>query len=1063
VSTSLPAGGSSERPISSAGRRQLTVLFCDLVGSTELSSTLDPEDLREVVLEYQSICATVIGGHDGHIAQYLGDGLLVYFGYPRAHEDDARRAVRTGLGIVDAIRAAGPGLRARFGTELHVRIGIHTGVVVAGEMGAGATREELAVGQAPNVAARVQSLAEPDTVLLSAATGRLVAGFFELASLGPQALKGVAEPVEVSRAVRETDARGRLDVAGSGLTELVGRDLERATLFGAWERTEAGDGQVVVVTGEAGLGKSRLVRALGAHAVEHGGGAVFEADCSPYHQATALYPFIDLLERGVLGFSRDDGPEVRAERLGAWLTESGADVAAVRPLLGSLLGLPPDPRDPPSSDGPERQRQLTIEALVGILTDAARTRPVLFVLEDAHWADPTTRELLPILLSRVAGTQLMVVVTARSDGLPAELGEEHTMLRLDRLEADAVGALADQVAGEVTLPDAVRRQIVDRTDGVPLFIEELTRNIIESGALEARDGAAGWGAALPPSAIPATLNDLLMARLDRLGDAKSTAQVAAVIGREFGFDLLCEVEGKQRDDVRQRLGGLLGSELLVARGEPGEERFGFRHALIQETAYGSLLRADRQALHARVAGVLLERGADASDARPETLAYHLSAAGQPAASIPHWVTAGQGAIARSANIEAISHLGSALDQLQLLDDTPQRAAQEVGLRVLIAVPMTLTRGWANPEVAASYERAKSLIGPFEEVPELFPTRVGILTYHLVRGQLTTASEMAAEELALADRFGVPDFQVEAELDVGTTSYYLGRTAESLAHLDRSLAIYDPAVHHVHAFMYGKDPGAVAHVHRSGALWLLGRPRDGMAAANAGRALSETWSHPFSAIWTGVGQAFGHQVAGDAGSVMEVGRWIVEESIEQRFPNWLAQGQVFLGWAIAASGDPAEGVGLMRQGLGLWGMTGAELFTTYLMYLLADGLRMAGDDEASAVVDEALDRVKRNAECFWEPELLRFRGERALERGGDAGIAAAEADLLRALELSRTRGQPAHELRVATSLARLRSAQGARDDGLPDLRAAMAAVAGDQDSAEVRAARELLGTLEGVAS
>ena len=1053
--TGDPAAEEGDRLVSGAGRRQLTVLFCDLVGSTELASRLDPEDLREVVLEYQALCAKVIGRYDGHVAQYLGDGLLVYFGYPIAHEDDAQRAVRTGLGIVDAIGRAEARFGRQWGVRPQVRVGIHTGVVVAGEVGAGPTREDLALGQAPNVAARLQGLADPDGVLLSGATEHLVTGYFELDALGPQELKGVAGTVDVYRALRESAARSRLEAnAAHGLPTLVGRDTEAALLRDAWGRVEDGSGQVLLITGDAGLGKSRLVRMLEEHVAGRPGGWLTPCQCSPYHQATALYPFIDLLERVVLRFGRDDSADDRSDRLEGWLVQNGFDLAATRPLFADLLGLPPSGAYPPLGDTPERQKQATIEALVDALLVRAAERPTLFVIEDVHWADPTTGELLGSMLHRVAGNRLMVVITYRPGGRPPGLDPTLPELEVGRLEPGAGAALVDDVAGAETLPDEVRRQIVDRTDGVPLFIEELTRNILESGVLDGAS-AAGRSSALPASAIPATLQDLLMARLDRLGDRKPLAQLAAVIGREFGFDLLAAVAGGGAASLHERLAQLLAADVLQARGDPGDERFGFRHALIQETAYGSLLRGDRLGLHARVARALLAGAGDPSEARPETIAYHLSQAGMPAEAVPHWVAAGMAAMARSANLEAISHLGSALDQLELLPDGPERAGHELGLRVLIAVPMTLTRGWANPEVGASYARASSLIGPAGDAPQLFPTRVGILTYHLVRGEMAVAYEMAAQELDLAERFGQPELRLEAEVDRGTTSYYLGHTARALEHLERAIAIYDPALHHAHAFMYGKDPGAVALVHASGALWLLGRAEDGLAAAKRARALAGTWAHPFSAIWAAIGEAFALQVRGDAAGLREVSEWVVAESMAQVFPNWLAQGQVFLGWALAASGEVGPGIGMIRQGLGLWDMTGAELFKTYLAYLLADALRMAGDPEALAVIEGAFAQADRSEERFWEAELHRFHGE-LLRAAGDTEGAAADFD--RALAGARARGQLGLELRAATSRARLLGETGRPAEASSVLGPVLARVTQGAGTADVVVARELLASL-----
>ncbi|MFN2417996.1 MAG: AAA family ATPase [Candidatus Limnocylindria bacterium] len=1040
----------------SAERRQLTVLFCDLVGSTELADQLDPEDLRGVVLDYQSTCAAVIAAYDGHIAQYLGDGLLVYFGYPTAHEDDAQRAVRSGLGIVEAIERGNERLEAERGARIAVRVGIHTGMVVAGEMGAGARRENLAVGRTPNIAARLQTLASPNAVLISASTHHLVAGYFELESLGPHELRGISEPIEVYRAIHQSPARSRLEAAqAGGLTKLVGREEDRRILLDAWSRAVAGSGQVVFITGQAGIGKSRLVHMLEEHVASEPSAWLTPCQGSPYHGATALYPFIELFERFILRFDRGDTPEQRAEKLDGWLVQYGFDLESVAPLFITLLGLPDDHRYPAPSVTPERQKQLTIEALVSAIVQRAARQPVLFVFEDAQWADPTTLDLLGTILDRAPANRLMAVITYRDDARPAIADREGTTeLTLERLAPEESTAMIERVAGGLRLPDEVERQIVSRTDGVPLFVEELTKNLLESGLLAQINGRWELSAPLPPMAVPATLHDSLMARLDRLGPAKAVAQLGSVIGREFEFELLQAVAPWDEAAIRDRLDALVKAELLVASGQPDGERFIFKHALIQEAAYLSLLRSARNEHHERVARALVERFADTTAGRPEMVAHHLTQAGQAAASIPYWMAAGQAAMGRSANLDAVSHLTTAIDQLATLPESPQRAGQELGLRVLTAVPMTLTRGWANPEVGEMYERAAELTEVVGEVPELFPTRVGVLTYYLVRGQLTTAYELAVRDLELADRFGDVDFQIEAELDRGTTSYYLGNAVESRTHLERAAALYDAPRHHPHVFMYGKDPGAVAMVHLSGVLWLSGEPERGLATANAARALSETWFHPFSALWAGVGQAFAHQVRGDASAVADVADWIASESVEQVFPNWLAQGQVFLGWALSATGQADRGVEMMRRGLAIWEMTGAELFRTYLLSLLADGLRTAGDAEgALEIVESALALADRTNERFWEAELHRLRGDLVLDTG--ANEATADAEYATALELARGRGQRALELRAATSRARLLRAGGDASGGEALLRPILAQFPEQAETRDLAAANAIL--------
>src|SRR5712692_6184483 len=523
-----------------AERRQLTVMFCDLVGSTALSEQLDPEELREVVQQYQQVCAHVIGRYDGHIAQYLGDGVLVYFGYPAAHEDDAQRAVRAGLAIVGALREA-PLQKARLQQPLQVRIGIHTGPVVVGEMGGGGKREQLALGETPNIAARVQALAEPDTVVLSAATQRLVAGLFACEARGPQTLKGISTPLALYRVVRESEAQSRFEVAVSaGLTPLVGRDLEVGLLRERWAEAKGGDGQVILLSGEAGIGKSRLVQALKEQVMAEGATRI-EFRCSSYHQNSALYPIIEHLQR-LLQFHREDSPQAKLEKLQQALARYRFPQADTVALVAALLSLPQPAGTPALTWSPQKQKQKTQEALVALIVEEAERQAVYCAWEDLHWADPSTLEFLTLFLDQIPTTRILTVLTFRPDFTPPWRPHSHiTQLTLNRLGRQPVEVMVEQITGGKPLPLEVVQQIVAKTDGVPLFVEELTKMVLESGLLREEEGryvGAHGGAPIPPLAIPSTLQDSLMARLDRLATTREIAQLGATLGREFSYELL---------------------------------------------------------------------------------------------------------------------------------------------------------------------------------------------------------------------------------------------------------------------------------------------------------------------------------------------------------------------------------------------------------------------------------------------------------------------------------------------------------------------------------------------
>src|SRR6266702_2998332 len=593
-------------PPSEAERRQLTVLFCDLVDSTVLASQLDPEDLRAVVRAYQEVCAKVIARFEGHIAQYLGDGLLIYFGYPLAHEDDAQRAVRAGLGMVEAVGQLTTRLVEERGVQLAVRLGIHTGLVVVGEVGGGTRHEQLALGETPNLAARLQGIAAPNTVVISAATLQLLGGFFACQSLGAPPLKGFAQPLEVYQVLYESMARSRLEAAGStGLTPLVGREQEVGLLLERWAQVKDGLGQVVLLSGEAGIGKSRLVQVLQEQVATEPQAWLTPCQCSPYYQHTALYPMIELLERVALRFEREEAPAQKLSKLEGFLVQYGLPLAETVPLLAALLSLPLTADYAPLAVSPEQQKQKTLHTLLTIMVRIAAQQPVLFVMEDLHWVDPTTLELLSLLVDQGPTTRILVLLTYRPDFSPPWIGRSHlTQVTLNRLPRRQAAEMTDRVAHGKALPPEVVEQIVAKTDGVPLFVEELTKMVLESGLLQEWDERYTLTGPLPPLAIPTTLHDSLMARLDRLATVKSLAQLGATLGREFSYELLQAVSPWDEETLRRGLQQLVAAEFLYQQGLPPQATYLFKHALIQDTAYQSLLRSTRQQHHQRIAAVL---------------------------------------------------------------------------------------------------------------------------------------------------------------------------------------------------------------------------------------------------------------------------------------------------------------------------------------------------------------------------------------------------------------------------------------------------------------------------
>jgi class 3 adenylate cyclase/tetratricopeptide (TPR) repeat protein len=703
-------------PSPDAERRQLTVLFCDLVDSTALSTQLDPEDYREVVRAYQATCAEVIQRFDGHIAQYLGDGLLVYFGYPRAHEDTVQRAVRSGLGMVEAMGALNTRLEREYGVRLAVRLGIHTGLVVVGEIGSGGRQEQLALGETPNLAARLQGMAAPDTVVISEATAHLIQGYFVCQPLGAPALKGLPQPLQVYQVLWESGAQTRLDVVPPrGLTPLVGRDEEVRLLQRRWEQASTGLGQVALLSGEAGIGKSRLVQMLKEHiaATPH---TRIEWRGSPYHQQSALYPVIDQLQRlltprpqALDGSGDGPGPLSQRERAGGegraktpsadTAAEEGKEAAKLRaleaalsvsgmalpeavPLLAALLSLPLPASYPPLTLAPQRQRQKTLEILLAWLHAEAQRQPILLVVEDLHWVDPSTVELLSLLIDQCAQWRLCLVLTARPEFHPPWAMVAHfTALTLRRFAPDEIGRLVTHVVGDKAFPPAVLQEVVRKTDGVPLFVEELTKTVLESQLLEEQEDRYVLHGPLPPLAIPATLQDALLARLDRLAAAKVVAQLGATIGRTFAYDVVQAVVPLDAAALQGALAQLVEAEVVAQRGLPPQATYTFKHALIQDAAYQSLLRSTRQQYHQRIAQVLAERFPETAETQPEVLAQHYTAAGLHDQALPYWQRAGQRALERSAHREAVGCLEQALSALPHLPQKRDTREQAIDLRL----------------------------------------------------------------------------------------------------------------------------------------------------------------------------------------------------------------------------------------------------------------------------------------------------------------------------------------------------------------------------------------------
>ncbi|HEY7490091.1 MAG TPA: adenylate/guanylate cyclase domain-containing protein [Candidatus Tectomicrobia bacterium] len=1047
--------------LSDAERRQLTVLFCDLVDSTRLSSQLDPEDYREVVRAYQEASAAVIQRFDGYIAQYLGDGLLVYFGYPQAHEDDAQRAVHTGLGIVAAIGVLNTHLESRQGVRLAVRVGVHTGLVVVGEIGGGNRQENLALGETPNMAARLQGLAAPDTVAISAATFRLVRGYFTAQDLGAHALKGVTAALQAYRILGESAAQSRLDVAGAtGLTPLVGRESEVTLLLERWAQSQEGRGQMVLLRGEAGIGKSRLVEVLHEHVIGQGATRI-AFRCSPYHQNSALYPVIDHLQR-FLQWQRDDAPETKLDRLEQVLRTYCLPLEEVVPLFAALLSVPLSGRYPPLQLTPQRQRQKTHEALTAWLLEEAERQPVLAVWEDLHWADPSTLDALDLALDQVPTARMLILLTCRPEFQPPWVSRSSlTQITIGRLGRPQVEAMLRSLTGGKPLPVAVIEQVIAKTDGVPLFVEELVKMILESGLVREEADHYVLTGPLPPLAIPSTLHDSLMARLDRLSAARELAQLGAVLGWEFAYELLQAVSPLAEAMLQQGLAQLVDAELIYQRGLPPRSRYVFKHALIQDAAYQSLLRSTRQQYHQHIAEVLEAQFPETVETQPELVAHHYTEAGLATYALPYWQQAGQRATERSAHVEAIGHLTQGLEILKTLPDTPERARRELEVQILLGLAFIATRGQAAPEVGRTYSRARELCQQVEDVPQLFRVVWGLWHFHAVRAEFQTVRGLSEELLMLAQHLQDPTYLLGAHWGLAADLSCLGEFALARGHWQQSIALYDPQQHHTHTGLFGWDLGVFGRIWAPHTLWHLGYPDQALVMSREGLALAHRLSHPFSLAVALAYTAMLQQFHREPQAVYEQAEAAIALCTEQGFAYYLAWGTTMQGWAQVMQGQGEVGIAQIRRGLAALRATGAALRLPYYLALLAEACGQTGQAaEGLALLAEALALVDTTGEHWWEAELQRLRGELLLHAEGGVRKAAlvAEKCFQQALAITRRQRARSLELRAAMSLSRLWQQQGKRTEAHQLLAGIYGRFTEGFDTADLQEAKALLQKL-----
>jgi class 3 adenylate cyclase/predicted ATPase len=1010
--------------IDPAERRQVTVMFCDLVGSTALAARMDPEDLGEVITAYQRCTSEIVRRHDGFVARYLGDGILVFFGYPNAHEDDAERAVRTGLDVVSAVSAL------QLGAPLQTRIGIATGLVVVGDL-MGEAHELDIFGETPNLAARLQMVAEPNMVTISEGTRRLLGNLFQLQDLGAKELKGIAGPVRVWAALRERSVESRFDALhAAGLTTLVGRDGEADLLLRCWAKAKRGHGQVVLLSGEAGIGKSRLTVAL-MERVASEPHARLRYFCSPQHTNSALYPIIGQMERAA-GIAHDDPPHVKLDKLNALLGQTSTPVEAAA-LFAELLSLPNNGHYPPLELTPQQRRQKTLEALTEQASVLASKHPVLMVFEDAHWIDPTSLEAIDRTVDRIKSLPALLTVTFRPEFNAPWQHAHVTRLPLNRLGKREATAIIAGLAGNMQLPPEVTAQILERTDGIPLFVEEMTKAVLETkDEVEAHRTTAA--VSVSTAAVPPSLHASLMARLDRLGEAKKVAQIGAAIGREFPHALVAAVAREPELELAAALDRLVAAGLLSRQGIPPQATYLFKHALVQDAAYGTLLREQRRALHARIAKALEIEFAEIAERQPELLARHCAEAGLIEKAAGLWGKAGQRSLGRSALVEAAEQFTRALVHFAALPATPVLRREQIKFQVALINPLIHIKGHASPETKAAVEQARQLIEQAEAIGEppddsllLFSVLYGFWVANFVSFNGDRICELAAQFLALAEKQGAAAPLMIGHRLMGISLQHTGALVEGRAHLDRGVALYNPIEHRSLAARFGQDPRASTLAFRSLALWVLGYPE--AAFADIHRALKEAHEidQAGTLLYTLAVASRTFVAAGKYAEATSIAEELVTLANEKGAVLWKALGMADKGCIMALTGKALDGVQTMTPGIATFRSTGATFsLPLYLSYLARAHAELGQFDDAWRCIGDAMEAAVTTKETWCEADLHRIAGEIA-RMSPDNDTTRAEAYFERALALSREQQAKSWELRAAMSMARLRRDQGKRQE------------------------------------
>jgi class 3 adenylate cyclase/predicted ATPase len=1040
-----------------AERRQLTIMFCDVVGSTTLAAQLDPEDLREVIADYHRSVSAVVARFGGFVAKFMGDGALAYFGYPQAHEDDAERAIRAGLALVSTARA----IPAPTNRNVQVRVGIATGLVIVGDVvGTGEAHERGVVGETPNLAARLQVLAEPDSVVIDEATHRLAGRLFDYDDLGKVALKGFAAPVSAWRVRAEGRVASRFEAlhATAALTPLIGREEEIELLLRRWGQAKGGEGRVVLLSGEAGIGKSRLVLAL-QEELSTEPHALLRYFCSPHRQDSALYPFIAKLEQAI-GSERQDTPERKFRKLEALLAATSAPAADIT-LLADLLQVPADGLYAPSELSPPRRKEETFRALLRQIEAAARHHPILLTFEDVHWIDPSSHELLDRVVERATALPLLVLMTFRPGFQPPWVGPSHvTMLALSRLSRSEGSMLVHQVAGEHALTADMVSEIVLRTDGVPLFVEELTKAVLETRADREDGRQAPASSPVAALALPATLHASIMARLDRVGPAaKRVAQTGAAVGREFSYDLLSAVVRGTEVELRNALARLVTSGLVSQRGQPPESVYTFKHALVQDAAYGAMLRGDKQQLHARIAEALESNSADRPLREPEILAHHFMEARQTERAVGYWLTAGERDARRSANLEALRHLTRGLQALKTLAESPERDRLELKFQIALGTALIAVHGYSAPETGAAFGRARYLCERLGDEEPLLATLSGEFVYHFVRGDYPMMQRLTGEAEQAARHLSNPMILLASHRLAGITAMYSGAFATARCEFEEILGLYDVSEHRSQPVHYVHDPQISALTYLTIVLWILGFPEQAHRCRHAAlRSAAELDQANLTAHVHNFAGAGLDELCDDARGVAAHAAAIIDLSDQHSLGYWRVNGLILRGWAMVRQGAADSGLALIRENVERRAALGVSWYQARYLCLLAAAYAQTGHPQPGLrVIADAKALIAMSGERMWDGEAKRIEGELLRLNGGSSQ--QVEDLFEEAIAIGREQQAKSLELRAALSLTKHWCDQGRRSEARARLAPVFQCFTEGFETPDLRTAKALLDELD----